>query len=178
MSVQFIVYACPTGELADQIATYFEKSAAQCGFNAAHQYMPHCTLTGFFWEQPKTAPRYVQTLERAYKLLARSRPHPAITVNKLTFRPDWHGLELEAPWLQKLMTYFTCTADSPSRKEPIRLKSWLHLSLAYDFSPEQESDLRELAETLVDPGAPVEWDLRFYQRQQNRWICHTKLPLN
>ena len=45
---KLIVYACPVGELAEQLETYFSKSRLACGPNQAHQYMPHCTLTGFF----------------------------------------------------------------------------------------------------------------------------------
>jgi len=42
---QFIVYACPQGELAEQIQDFYQESLDLCGFNAAHNYMPHCTLT-------------------------------------------------------------------------------------------------------------------------------------
>ncbi|CAN5634059.1 hypothetical protein BH23CYA1_BH23CYA1_13090 [soil metagenome] len=45
---QFIFYACPTGPLAQQLATSFERTQRICGPNTAHAYMPHCTLTGFF----------------------------------------------------------------------------------------------------------------------------------
>ncbi|HEY9736472.1 MAG TPA: hypothetical protein V6D06_09320, partial [Trichocoleus sp.] len=102
----FIVYACPTGALAEQIQNFFDQSLATLGPNAAHQYPPHCTLVGFFEDTLGSVPLYTRALTRAYNRAVRSRPHPAITVKGLSFRPDWHGLELEAPWLQRLMVDF------------------------------------------------------------------------
>ncbi len=175
---KFIVYACPVGELASQLKIYFEISRLLCGPNSAHNYMPHCTLTGFFEEQVSAAPNYTQKLERSYKRLRRSQPHPPIEVKDLVFRPDWHGLELSSAWLKKVVVDFACTATSPTRNSPLRLKEWLHLSLAYDFQADQVETLQTLAIDLVDPHAPVQWELRFYQRNpDNSWVCHQKVKL-
>jgi ubiquitin-associated SH3 domain-containing protein len=175
---EFIVYACPLGELADQLTTYFEKSQVQYGPNSAHNYMPHCTLTGFFTEQTSSIPLYVQFLDRAYKRTLHSQPTPAITITQMSFRPDWHGLELEAPWLQQLMVNFASTAKSPTRQQALRIKKWLHLSLAYDFPPNHHEPLTQLAQELIEPEAPVAWELRYYERYANRrWTCHHAWPL-
>ncbi|MDB9526649.1 hypothetical protein PN498_11660 [Oscillatoria sp. CS-180] len=176
---KFIVYACPTGELAEQLKTYFDKSRMAYGPNMAHQYMPHCTLTGFFEDVPGAVPRYTQKLERSLKRLRRSQPEPVIDVKDLVFRADWHGLELSSEWLRKLILDFVCTATSATRKTPLRPKDWLHLSLAYDFVSEQSDDLKALAVNLVDPQAPVDWELRFYQHNPDKsWICHQQLKLS
>ena len=175
---KFIVYACPVGELAHQLAMYFEKSRRMCGHNSAHDYMPHCTLTGFFEDKVSAAPAYTQKLARSYKRLKRSQPHPAIEIKGLAFRSDWQGLELASDWLKKVMVDFACTATSPTRTSPLRLKEWLHLSLAYDFQPDQAETLEILAQELVDPTALVGWELRFYQQNPgNHWICHQRLKL-
>ena len=175
---KFIVYACPVGELANQLETYFAKSRLTCGPNSAHKYMPHCTLTGFFEEQARAVPNYTQKLERSYKRLRRSQPYPVIDVKDLSFRPDWHGLELNSDWLKKVVLDFACTATSPTRTSPLRLKDWLHLSLAYDFQADHAETLATLAMDLIDPRATVQWELRFYQRNlDNRWICHQSLKL-
>lgn len=174
-----IVYACPHGELAEQIETYFEKSRLTCGPNSAHQFMPHCTLTGFFEDTVSSVPKYTQKLERSLKRFRRSQPEPAIEVKELAFRPDWHGIELSSEWLQKLVLDFVCTATSPTRKSPLRPKDWLHLSLAYGFVSDQVEVLQSLAQDLVDPQSPVGWELCFYQRNpDNSWICHQRLKLN
>jgi ubiquitin-associated SH3 domain-containing protein len=176
---KLIVYACPFGQLAEQINTYFEKSRLTCGPNKAHQYMPHCTLTGFFEDTASSIPKYTQKLERSLKRFRRSQPEPPLEVNGLNFRDDWHGLELSSDWLRKLTLDFVCTATSPTRKTPLRPKEWLHLSLAYGFVPDQAATLQSLAEDLVEPRSPVAWELRFYQRNPDAsWICHQRLQLD
>jgi hypothetical protein len=175
---KFIVYACPVGELATQLDTYFEKSRLMCGPNTAHEYMPHCTLTGFFEDVSSAIPKYTQSLERSLKRFKRSQPHPPLAIQGLAFRPDWQGLELTSDWLRKLILDFVCTATSPTRKTPLRPKDWLHLSLAYGFMPDQADALQTLALKWVNPQSAVVWELRFYQRNPDgSWICHQALSL-
>lgn len=175
---KLIVYACPVGELAEQLETYFSKSHHACGPNQAHDYMPHCTLTGFFEDVTSSVPKYTQALERSLKRYRRSQPTPPLEVIDLKFGDNWHGLELSSDWLKKLILDFVCTATSPTRKSPLRPKDWLHLSLAYGFGPEQAATLQTLAQEVVDPQAPTGWELRFYQQNPDRsWLCHQRLKL-
>jgi ubiquitin-associated SH3 domain-containing protein len=176
MPDSFIVYACPVGELADQLETYFSQSQAKYGANAAHQYMPHCTLTGFFNDEQAAIPIYLNALDRT--LAQAPCPQPVITISKITFHPTWHGLELESNWLKQQIRTVAALADSPTRQEPLRLKDWLHLSLAYEFPPSQHQPLEQLARTLINPAAAVTWELRVYQRHPDyTWTCHQTWPL-
>ncbi|RZM77892.1 hypothetical protein [Leptolyngbya iicbica] len=175
---KLIVYACPVGELADQLAVYFERSRATCGPNLAHHYMPHCTLTGFFEDTVSSIPHYVDGLARSLQRHRRSQPQPPIGVKALTFRAQWHGLELSSDWLKQLIADFASAANSPTRSAPLRLKDWLHLSLAYGFESEHRQVLQQLAEDFVKPQASVAWELRFYERHEdNSWTCHQQWPL-
>ena len=175
---KFIVYACPVGELAAQLEAYWAKSRLACGPNQAHQYMPHCTLTGFFEDVPSSVPHYTQTLERSLQRYRRSQPYPPLTITGLRFDANWHGLELSSDWLKALILDFVCTAPSPTRKAPLRPKDWLHLSVAYGFKPDQAATLQRLAQEVIDPHASASWELRFYQRQPDlSWRCHQRLPL-
>lgn len=167
---ELIVYACPIGKLAEQIENYFEQSQRMVGRNAAHAYMPHCTLTGFFHDVETAIPLYLQALDRA---LAQPYPQPVITIVQMTFRPDWHGLELRSDWLTQRMNDFANLAHAPTRRENLRLKTWLHLSFAYEFQSEQGEQLADLARQLICPEASVDWEVRFYQRYPDRtWNCH------
>ncbi|MBE9100198.1 hypothetical protein [Vacuolonema iberomarrocanum] len=178
LTTQFILYACPEGLLGEQIKAYLARSVAACGANAAHQYMPHCTLTGFFEDVVDQATAYGDLLDRLLTAALPSCSHPVITLSALIFRQNWHGLEVESPWLRQLALQFRDRAESPTRRSPIRPKSWLHLSLAYDFSPDHDAHLRQLAEADVNPDSPVTWSLRFYERRPgNQWICHRNWPL-
>jgi hypothetical protein len=169
---ELILYACPTGELSEQLEVYFQESLVNCGENAAHRYMPHCTLTGFFRDEEGAIAVYQQAITQA---LERSRPVPVpvLTVTQMSFREDWHGLELRSDWLQKVVQRFAELAQSPTRPEELRLKSWLHLSLAYEFSPDRASALMQLATQHIQPQSPAAWELRFYQRHDSStWTCH------
>ena len=165
---QFIVYACPTGELDTQLETYFQLSKKQCGANHAHNYMPHCTLTGFFTDESSSADYYLQALEEAYKKSDRSYE---IEIKQLVFNPEWHGLELQAEKVKDLVKDFVRLETSPTRQENIRLKDWLHLSLAYGFESGDRAKLETLARETIDLAADVAWELRFYQRFKGNWNC-------
>lgn len=177
MSESFIVYACPTGELAEQLDHYFRQSLVVCGENAAHRYMPHCTLTGFFQDEEEAIPIYVQALEHALSQ-ALPCPAPVIAIQQLAFYSDWHGLELQSDWLKTMIAHFSTLAISPTCRSALRLKDWLHLSLAYEFLPEQTESLMKLAQKYITIQSPVQWELRFYQRHSDQhWTCHQSWQL-
>src|SRR5690349_8792203 len=109
-----IVYACPQGELADQLARYYARSTALCGPNAAHQYMPHCTLTGFFHDDAGAIATYVAALEAALWRARPTQPVPVLQIERMELGVDFHGLRLRGPWLQTLCADFARTVDSPT----------------------------------------------------------------
>jgi hypothetical protein len=173
VATTFIVYACPVGELADQIDHYYDVSKAICGLNAAHGYMPHCSLTGFFLDNRDAVGRYIEALDAALRCARAEQPIPTLVIDGIALREDFHGLLLSGPWLKGLIADFARTVSSPTRRDALRLKDWLHLSLAYAFPPKQHALLAELARELVDVSAPVSWDLRFYERLvDGSWACH------
>lgn len=173
MVTKFILYLCPTGPLAEQIEQYFARSRAAIGPNPAHDYMPHGSLTGFFPDEPAAAPSYVALLEQLLAEFTPTRPTPVLQITNVRLDERFHGLELDSPWLKALTAAFVERAISPTRPEAIRLKEWLHLSFAYGFPQEQHAALLRLARTLIDPTAPVQWELRFYERHADQtWTCH------
>ncbi len=178
MPEQFIIYACPVGELADQLGRYFTASLNACGRNAAHDYMPHCSLTGFFWDEPGAVGMYREAIAKALTAQLAIAPNPLITIKAMTFHPDWHGLELQSDWLPLLMAQVAQFAISPTRTAPLRFKTWLHLSLAYEFLPEHAQALKQLAQAHINLQSTVDWELRFYQRHpDHQWTCHQSWPL-
>ena len=169
---KFIVYACPVGELYQQVDLFFQKSRQYCGDNPAHRYMPHCSLTGFFEEQTSRMTDYISALDKAYFWSQNTDVLLDIKVLKMTFKPRWHGLELEAVGVQKMMNHFVESAPSPTGST-LRLKQGLHLSFAYQFNPEQSQTLKQLAQEIINPKAQTQWELRFYQKHPDwTWTCH------
>lgn len=173
-----IVYACPLGDLARQLDRYFAISRAICGPNAAHDYMPHCTLTGFFHDDYAAIDRYAAALEAALGRARGSRPAAPLEVASIELGAEFHGLLLRGEWLKQMIADFAGTVDSPTRRDKLRLKDWLHLSLAYQFPPEQAEALTGLAREFVDVAAPASWELRLYERTVDlSWACHASWPL-
>jgi hypothetical protein len=170
---RLIVYACPTGDLATQLDAYFAQSRALFGENMAHQYMPHISLTGFFHDEPTTIPRYIHQLDRALAILRQQRPTAAISLTRLNLTDEFHGIEIDSTWLKQLIDAFITFASSPTRRDAIRKKDWLHLSLAYQFPAAQAPKLRSLAQSFVHLDAAVKWQLRFYEQHPDKlWTCH------
>jgi hypothetical protein len=178
MLCELILYACPTSEMAEQLDRYFAASLDACGANAAHRYMPHITLTGFFHDEADAIPFYVAQVEAAVRETLAAAPTPEIRLTRMALDDDFHRIEVESPWLRRLTLDFKERAHRESRCEAIRDKDWLHLSLAYQFPPEQGPALRALAEQGVSIEAEAGWEIRFYQRHpDNRWTCYCALPL-
>jgi hypothetical protein len=173
MAAELIVYACPTGPLASALTRYFSQSRQRCGANAAHRFPPHITLTGFFHDDEVAIPIYTAALAEALERAKPSRSVRPITITRLLLREDFHGLLIESPWLEALTADFAASVVSPTRRDDIRLKSWLHLSLAYEFPPARHNALAALANEHIDIATPVEWELRFYQRLPgDEWRNH------
>lgn len=170
LEAELILYACPRGPLAAQIEAYFTQSQVQVGPNRAHGYMPHCTLTGFFHDQHSAIPLYVQATQQALN----RHPDGAVTIDALYLKQSWHGLALTSPWLEAVAASFAAQAANVStRLDDIRLKTGLHLSLAYGFETGQHKALAQLAETLIDITQPVTWHIQFYERHRpGSWTCH------
>jgi hypothetical protein len=174
MMTELIVYACPLGPLAEQLAAYFAAAQRACGPNTAHQYMPHCTLTGFFHDTVASAAFYAQQLDIAIANYLPDRPTPPIRIIDLLLTPDFHGLQLESLWIRQVVAEFASRAAvSATRSDTLRLKDWLHLSLAYGFEPAHHEQLAALARQYVDITASVHWELRLYERHtDSSWTQH------
>ncbi len=168
---KLIIYACPLGALAEQLDAYLARALRDVGRNAAHDYMPHCTLTGFFHDDAAAIPHYRAALAQA---LASAGPRDAaeIQIAALHLTETFHYLKLESAWLVALVEAVAGMAQSPTRRDSLRLKDWLHVSLAYQFLTEQHEPLAALAREMVDPCAPVAWALRLYERSAAGWVLH------
>ena len=176
---QFIVYLCPVGELNTQLENYFVCSRQLYGENTAHKYMPHCTLTGFFEDRVDAIPLYIQALSQAYTNAKNNSSDFHIEINQLTFNDRWHGLEIQAPLIQSMIADFAGLESSSTRTEDLRLKDWLHLSLAYGFNPQQQEKLQALALETISIDASVNWELRFYQKYPDwSWQCRQSWQLS
>ncbi len=181
MVTDLIVYAHPTGELAVQLEQYFETSRELFGANAAHNYPVHCSLTGFFHDEVASIPIYIDALRsKLAEHFDRSGSDLFPSVDQLRLEGDWFGLELSSVPLVALTESFAAKQPSLARIDALRVKTWLHVSIAYEFNPEHSDALAELAKATIDPESQVDdWHLGLWERSpENQWHCHWSTPMS
>jgi ubiquitin-associated SH3 domain-containing protein len=166
---ELILYATPAGLLGEQIDRYLAESLDRYGANTAHRYPAHCTLTGFFRDDRDSIPGYLSALDTAFREVRRPSELP-VTIERLRSDGPWYGLELTSPWLIELTAAFKRHA-APLATDEIRLKTWLHLSLAYGFDPDDADGLASLAREL-DVAADVTWAVALWERDGTTWTRH------
>jgi ubiquitin-associated SH3 domain-containing protein len=168
MEAELILYAVPTGSLAQAIAAFFDELAERP--TTAQRFPPHCTLTGFFHDDADAIGQYVDAAQGVVR--------PVRVDVALRTTPEWIGLEVQSPDLLALARDFAAAAAPiESRRDQIRLKDWLHVSLAYGHDADATDELANLATKLVDPAADVGWALRVYERRERDWIVRGSWPL-
>jgi ubiquitin-associated SH3 domain-containing protein len=167
---ELILYATPTGPLADAVDRYFEEVAATAGATTAQTYPPHCTLTGFF---RRTSDRADEVIAETAEVIGSLGPVPAgaVDVVGLTTTDDWVGLELRSPWLIEATAAVVAAHTVLPGDDALRPKDWLHLSLAYgvdDLAPHAE-----LARRRVDPTSDHRWSIGLWERRPDgSWVDH------
>jgi ubiquitin-associated SH3 domain-containing protein len=158
---ELILYATPSGALAETCAGYFEAASAH-GSTAAQGYPPHCTLTGFFH---RTDQRVDGVAAEVRELLADAGEPPAGSVQLRGPRrhDHWLGLEIESSWLEQIVAGFVDRHQLESGDDLLRPKDWFHLSLAYDVL-----DLEPYVELAHDfdftVGADEPWLVALWER--------------
>lgn len=165
---ELILYATPTGPLADALAR-LDGHLADTGRTTAQDYPPHCTLTGFFHRDAGDIGRIVDEVAAAVADVG-PEPTDAVRIVALHRRADWIGLELASPWLKDVTVRFVELHRCRANDDALRPKDWLHLSIAYGVD-----DLREAAESAdgLDLTLPVDWEVRLWQRHDDGgWTRH------
>lgn len=172
---ELILYATPTGPLARAVDRYETAVLAELTPTAAQTYPPHCTLTGFFHRDDAGTTAAIDEMGRAVEA-AGPVPPGSVEVVDLVVTGHWVGLELRSPWLIELTAGIAARHRPGPGDDTLRLKDWLHLSLAYgvveDLGPHAA-----LARLHVDPADEVAWEVGLWERRPDgSWLRHTDPP--
>lgn len=162
---ELILYATPRGPLADAL-TALNEEISLTRATTAQSYPPHCTLTGFFHRRESEIERINDELRQALDDLGAMPPN-AVEVAALHRRDDWVGLEIRSPWLTRLTERFVLLHSLAAGDDPLRLKDWLHLSIAYGSDDHQHA---VAATRDFDEQQSVEWEVALWRRSADgRW---------
>ena len=162
---ELILYATPSGPLADQCDAYFDRLTSRLGATTAQTYPPHITLTGFFRRSAVQADEVIEEMA-AQILTAGPVPPDAVKVVDLSADADWVGLSIDSAWLTELTATIVEHHVLAVGDDALRPKDWLHVSLAYgDLGSQPSLEAHSaLARELIDPAAPVTWEVAIWER--------------
>ena len=189
---EYILYLCPTGPLLQQIETFYEESL-KLGFNAAHNYLPHITLCSFFQAPDEAVQLLVSGLEHSVEKMRNDLPtelklefHRADQFIGLFLSEEHNDIfkRLAGVFMRECSEFISggelgpmhvistcfpwCSSYPllhPKRIEVEPYLKSLHLTLAYQFSPEDRNALNQMVDSIVKPDTPCLWELKLFSRE-------------
>ncbi|CAG0892093.1 unnamed protein product [Darwinula stevensoni] len=161
---EYILYLCPTGSFLDQIQIFLKKSLEQCGWNGAHNYLPHIALSSHFSVADCNMKQVIKAFHDVIRRVQSEFPEDLILEPHIT--SNFMGLfvnEQQAEILKQISMEFIeeCKNFSFSG-DPESPKSF-HLSFAYQFPGNHTATLENLVKK-IDHTTPTQWEFHLYSR--------------
>lgn len=176
-SVKLIIYACPVGILENELNNFFESSEAKFGWNKAHEYMPHVTLTSFFdLRSRRDIPILIEALQSIFS--QSNAPSELMNNIKLKGSPDnTIKIAMNCDYLERCLTRFKKKVKDIVSIN-VRSSDSYHLSLAYGYNNIHFEELMNLVyenlssfqnSNLISEDSKKQWqasgwEIRLYEQ--------------
>ena len=166
---ELILYATPEGALLESCEAYFDELRSTGRATTAQTYPPHVTLTGFFRRRAQSVDRVANEARAA---IESTRPG-TVHVSDVAERDGWVGLEIDSRWFSTVAATFADHHELEPGDDTVRLKDWLHLSLAYGDRP-PGTELAVCAALARDMivGVSSSWSIGLWERSDAGWMRH------
>ena len=142
-SVKLIIYACPVGILENELNNFFESSEAKFGWNKAHEYMPHVTLTSFFdLRSRRDIPIVIEALDSTF---SQSNP-PYELISNVRIKGSLGNtikIVMNCDYLESCLRRFKQKIQDVASIKVKNSDSY-HLSLGYGYSDNHFEELMNL----------------------------------
>ena len=174
--MELILYAEPGGALGARCAEFWAAASAADATTSAQEYPPHVTLTGFFHRPPEALPDVLAAFRAAVDAtvpagLDGSRWATPVTL-EYQANDTWIGLHVQAAWMDAVIAAFVEACPAVPGDDPVRPKSWLHVSLSYGEQFEWAHDAAAALAAQVglpDVTGENEWSVAVWYRDDSDW---------
>src|SRR5690606_21625144 len=102
---------------------------------------------------------------------------------ELQVNDDWAGLHVTADWMDGVVAAFTDAGSgaqpNDAGDDPLRPKSWLHVSLAYGngYDVHARTVAAEHASAFADLSAEGTWTVSLWRRDRPQWERLVAFPV-
>jgi len=174
--VKLIVYACPVGVLGERLNQFFEESETRFGCNEAHEYVPHVTLTSFFYLKSR---QDIYLLAESMHAILQSVDPPIYLMREMSLQKRPGGnikITMNCAYLENFIKSLKLRFMDIAEIN-VKPSMSYHLSLAYGYQDGYFEALSKLACEMLplaqvgtgamadfkSLGAATEWEVRVYE---------------
>lgn len=174
--MELILYAEPGGALGARCTEYWASVSAAEATTSAQEFPPHVSLTGFFHRPHDRVAEVTAAFAAALDAAAPAGLDGIRWVGPvaLEFQANdtWIGLHVEAPWMDAVIAAFVAACPQVAGDDPVRPKSWLHVSLSYGEQFEWACAAAETAAVqagFADLAGESDWSVSLWHRDGSHW---------